>query len=77
MGSIVKKTKEEATSQALEIAEKSARAERDKLLKETDWTQLPDAPVSTTEWVEYRDKLRKIPLQEGFPLDIQWPVKPQ
>ena len=31
-----------------------ARSERDRLLKETDWTQVPDAPVDQQAWAEYR-----------------------
>lgn len=53
------------------------RFNRDQLLKETDWTQLPDVPQSTkTKWAEYRQLLRDVPQQNGFPYDIIWPEKP-
>lgn len=53
------------------------RQERDELLKETDWTQLPDVPQPTKEkWAEYRQLLRDIPQQPNFPHDIEWPRKP-
>jgi len=55
-----------------------ARGERDRLLDESDWTQLPDAPVADTQaWVNYRQQLRDVPQQEGFPTDIDWPTKPE
>jgi hypothetical protein len=51
---------------------------RSKLLFETDWTQLPDVPESTRlKWQEYRQALRDITLQEGFPENIIWPTKPE
>ena len=53
------------------------RAERDALLVQTDWTQLPDVPESTREaWADYRQALRDIPQQEGFPRTVNWPEKP-
>jgi hypothetical protein len=52
------------------------RAERDQLLAASDWTQVNDAPVDKAAWAEYRQKLREIPQQEGFPYDTQWPQEP-
>ena len=52
------------------------RAKRDRLLKESDWTQLPDAPVDSTVWAVYRQDLRDIPQQVGFPADVSWPAEP-
>jgi hypothetical protein len=60
--------------------EKSAaiRAERDALLFSTDWTQLPDVPEAIREaYGVYRQALRGVPQQQGFPDEINWPVKPQ
>lgn len=55
-----------------------ARAARDMLLRETDWTQLGDVPDATRlAWSEYRQLLRDIPQQDGFPDSIQWPERPQ
>ena len=55
----------------------SIRAERDALLVQTDWTQLPDVPEPTREaWADYRQALRDIPQQEGFPHTVNWPEKP-
>lgn len=53
-----------------------ARAERNKLLAECDWTQMADAPVDREAWAAYRQLLREIPEQSGFPSEIIWPEKP-
>lgn len=37
------------------------RAERDRLLKDSDWTQVADAPVNRQEWATYRQALRDFP----------------
>lgn len=51
--------------------------ERNIRLKYTDWTQLPDVPQATREsWVAYRQALRDVPTQAGFPFSIQWPQPP-
>ncbi len=53
------------------------RFERDLLLQSCDWTQLPDVPQSVKNvWAVYRQALRDITLQEGFPTNITWPTKP-
>ena len=54
-----------------------ARSQRDSLLAESDWTQLPDVPQAVKDaWASYRQALRDLPQQAGFPSNIQWPVKP-
>lgn len=53
------------------------RIKRNSLLAATDWTQANDIPAETSnKWVDYRQSLRDITSQEGFPTDISWPVKP-
>jgi len=37
------------------------RLHRDRLLAESDWTQLPDAPVDQQAWADYRQALRDFP----------------
>lgn len=57
-----------------------ARTERDRMLAETDWYMMPDYPADpeTLEVVKnYRKALRDIPLQSGFPRDVEWPVMPK
>ena len=58
----------------------SARAERDRLLAETDWIVVMNAEKETpvpTEWATYRQALRDITNQQGFPHTINWPTKPE
>ena len=50
---------------------------RTEKLKDTDWTQVPDAPVDQTAWAAYRQQLRDITEQEGFPTTVVWPSKPE
>lgn len=53
------------------------RSTRDQLLKDSDWTQLPDVPQSLKDaWAIYRQALRDITVQEGFPSNIVWPTTP-
>ena len=57
---------------------KSVRDSRNAMLKESDWTQLADATLSAEEiqsWATYRQALRDLPEQAGFPWDVQWPTK--
>ena len=51
------------------------RQERDSLLSETDWMACSDVTMSD-EWRTYRQALRDIPSQEGFPNSVTWPTKP-
>lgn len=53
-----------------------ARAQRNSLLAQSDWTQVADAPVDKAAWATYRQALRDITEQEGFPEFINWPVAP-
>lgn len=52
------------------------RAQRNSLLSASDWTQVADAPVDQTAWAAYRQALRDVPDQEGFPANVVWPVPP-
>lgn len=51
------------------------REQRNELLAECDWTQLPDAPVDRAEWATYRQALRDI-TDQANPFAIVWPVAP-
>ena len=53
-----------------------ARDKRNALLTASDWTQIADATVDQTAWATYRQALRDVPQQDGFPNDVVWPVKP-
>ena len=65
-------------SKAVKDAEtaNSIRIERNSKLAECDWTQLADAPIDDLEWAKYRQALRDIPSQAGFPYEVEWPKKP-
>lgn len=54
------------------------RAERNTKLSATDWTQASDVPQAVKDsYVSYRQALRDVPNQSGFPNEITWPVEPQ
>ena len=53
-----------------------ARQTRSGLLAASDWTQVADAPVDKAAWAAYRQALRDITAQTGFPATIDWPVAP-
>ena len=72
---------QEAAYKASKDAEqaKSVRTSRDDKLKECDWTQLDDTPLSNTvkaTWAIYRQALRDVTTQAGFPWTITWPDAP-
>ena len=70
---IDQRTNHEKT-QALRL---EAIAERNRMLQASDWTQLPDVPLPTKEaWATYRQALRDIPAQAGFPVGVVWPAPP-
>lgn len=53
------------------------RVYRNILLKESDYTQLPDfPPAKKTEWATYRQALRDIPQTYTTPEEVIWPTKP-
>jgi hypothetical protein len=54
----------------------AARQLRDQLLSASDFSQLPDTPGNKPAWVKYRQSLRDVPTQPGFPASIIWPTSP-
>jgi hypothetical protein len=69
---------QEAAYKAMKDAEqaKSVRQQRGEKLKDCDWTQVADAPVDQAAWAAYRQELRDISTQNGFPWTIDWPEAP-
>jgi len=68
------KTEDEIASEA-----KVVRYERDEILDQCDWTQMPDSPLDDStkaSWATYRTALRDISEQAGFPTNINWPTAP-
>lgn len=67
---------------AEEMAERTAaawagvRQQRNKALGNSDWTQLPDAPVDADAWLEYRQQLRDI-TEQADPFAVVWPTAPK
>jgi hypothetical protein len=60
------------TRKAVEV-----RAERNSKLVATDWTQASDVPQSVKDsYAPYRQALRDLPTQSGFPNEIVWPDAP-
>jgi hypothetical protein len=58
-------------------ATERVRDARNSLLIQTDWTQAADVPQATKDkWAPYRQALRDVPQQAGFPDSIVWPTKP-
>lgn len=74
------KTIEPLTSEqiAANTANRAAqvRSQRNDKLTGTDWTQVADAPVDQAAWAAYRQALRDVTAQTGFPWEIQWPQEP-
>ena len=70
---IPRSAEDTAVLQAINI-----RAKRNQILKDSDWTQLPDIPQAIRDtWAAYRQLLRDLPQQSGFPNNITWPTAPQ
>jgi hypothetical protein len=55
---------------------RSMREQRTQKLKDSDWTQVADAPVDKAAWATYRQALRDISQQTGFPWEVTWPDQP-
>lgn len=68
------KTAEETTQYDDDLAAE-VRADRNARLAETDWWAVSDRTM-TSEQTEYRNLLRQVPQQDGFPLSVTWPTKP-
>ena len=68
------KTAAELEAERLESLAKAARAKRDSLIRETDFYFFPDYPAVPNGMAEYRQALRDITEQQGFPHSIDWPV---
>jgi hypothetical protein len=56
---------------------KDVRGQRTVKLAESDWTQVTDAPVNSALWATYRQALRNVPNQSGFPWEVIWPTQPE
>lgn len=53
--------------------------QKNNLLFKSDWTQLPNSPLNQQkqgQWATYRQSLRDIPAQSGYPTNVTWPTAP-
>ena len=80
-GVTVTKTSQEAAYTATKNAEAAlaARNTRDGLIASSDWMVIKAFEAGTTvatEWATYRQALRDVPLQAGFPWTVEWPTQP-
>lgn len=68
----------EAEYKAMKDAEQAAnvRRTRNEKLKDCDWTQIADSTADKPKWATYRQALRDITAQAGFPWTITWPDAP-
>jgi len=69
---------QEAEYKAMKDAEQAAnvRRTRTEKLKDSDWTQIADSTADKAAWAVYRQALRDITGQAGFPWTIDWPEAP-
>lgn len=78
LGPVFADSQQQADYEALKDAEQAeaVRKQRNDLLASCDWTQLADSPVNNLAWANYRQALRDVPVQPGFPWNVTWPTKP-
>lgn len=66
--------------QSYDLAAQNATMKRNNLLYESDWTQIPNNPLTyqkQQEWAVYRQELRDITMQPDYPFTINWPTQPE
>ena len=54
----------------------SVRSSRNQKLSDSDWTQISDSTADKTAWGTYRQSLRDVTSQAGFPWTVEWPEQP-
>jgi hypothetical protein len=63
-----------------EAADTIQKGKRQSLLTNSDWTQIPNNPLTEQkqqEWAVYRQQLRDITSQSGYPFNVVWPTEPR
>jgi len=63
----------------IKVEENQARSMRNDYLQRSDHYMFSDYPITEEErsqWATYRQLLRDVPQQDGFPSNIVWPTKP-
>lgn len=74
-GNLISETRVDLTPEDIAREWDGIRQERNRLLAESDWTQLPDATANKEAWQEYRQALRDI-TEGDNPLNVAWPTAP-
>lgn len=66
--------------QSADFAKSEIEIKRKTLLQQSDWTQIPNNPLTVEQqqaWADYRQQLRDITSQSGYPFNVVWPTPPQ
>jgi len=66
----------DVSNMSVEDAGRNIRNQRDSLLQQTDWMAMSDNTMSPA-WTAYRQELRDVTAQTGFPFTVEWPSKPE
>lgn len=75
----LEKIPEKTEEEKLTEARQSVRSKRDSLISDTDYLLCADYPISAEDLKAvkaYRQALRDVPQQEGFPFEVVWPELP-
>lgn len=67
-------------AKSFELFEYDIKKKRNELLNQSDWTQIPNNPLTLAkqeEWAVYRQQLRDITQQSGYPFNVIWPTQPE
>lgn len=78
-GTLVEKTDAEKLEDIQHLLVPMLKSERDLLLSQSDWTQMPDSPLTDAkkqEWATYRQALRDLPENTTDPANPTWPTQP-
>jgi hypothetical protein len=78
-GKVVKRDKDSAEELRIAKEQKGLAVRIKELLKDSDWTQMPDVPLSKEkkkEWKDYRQALRDLPHRTEDPRKLKMPRKP-
>lgn len=75
------KKRELSSEEVLLVEGRKVKEKRDRLLQESDWTDTYSAPSrlgqdAYLQWQNYRQALRDVPSQSGYPLAVVWPQTP-
>ena len=74
------KDSKQVKAERIERLDRTIRMQRDRLLTDTDWIVVKHNELGTPipqEWLDYRQALRDITEQAGFPEEIEWPQEPE